>query len=140
MNGKYDDIINLQYPQKSSRPKMPMADRAAQFSPFAALTGFGAAITETARQTGAQIVLTEDEKALLNQKLQILLTFAAQKPQVGITYFLPDERKQGGVYLTAVGVIKKADSLHRMLLLESGTEIPLDNIVSLDSELFDRFI
>lgn len=106
--GAYDDIIHLPHPTSARHPRMPMIDRAAQFSPFAALVGHGAAIEETARLTVRKIELTEDEKTLLDEKLRLLLETGG----VGVfTYYLPDERKDGGAYVTAEGAVKKNDPL-----------------------------
>lgn len=107
MSGKYDDIISLPRPV-SRHPRMPMGDRAAQFSPFQALSGHGDAIKETARLTDRKIELTEDEKTVLDEKLRLLLETGG----TGVfTWFLPDERKDGGAYITAEGVVKKIDPL-----------------------------
>lgn len=124
--GAYDDIINLPHPTSSRRPRMSMADRAAQFSPFAALVGHGAAIEETARLTDRKIELTEDEKNLLDEKLHLLLETGGE----GVfTYYLPDERKDGGAYVTAEGAVKKVDPLERRVILKSGTAIPIGDIL-----------
>jgi hypothetical protein len=115
---------------------MPLADRAAQFSPFAALTGHDAAIRETARLTEARVELDENAKAVLDEKLHILLGRLDDRPEVCITYFQPDEKKEGGAYVTAVGFIKRVDDLERVLLMTDGRTIPLDDVVEMDSALF----
>lgn len=106
--GAYDDIINLPHPNSAKHPRMSMIDRAAQFSPFATLTGHGAAIEETARLTDRRIELTEEEKTVLDEKLRLLLETGGEGM---ITYFLPDERKDGGAYVAKLGTIKKIDPL-----------------------------
>ena len=128
--GAYDDIINLPHPTSAKHPRMPMADRAAQFSPFAALVGHGAAIRETARLTDRKIELTEDEKAVLDEKLGLL---NATGGEAVFTWFLPDERKDGGTYVTAVGRIKKLDRLERRVVLAGGPVIPVEDILEIES-------
>ena len=108
---------------------MSMADRAAQFSPFAALTGHGAAISETARLTDRKIELTEEEKAVLDEKLCLLLDAGGEAV---FTYFLPDEKKSGGTYVTAAGSIKKLDLPGRRIILTGGAVIPLEDILEIE--------
>ena len=127
--GAYDDIIDLPHPTSKRHPRMLMADRAAQFSPFAALVGHGAAIRETARLTDQKIELTEDEKAVLDEQLCLLLDTGGEAV---FTYFLPDERKDGGAYVTAVGSIKKLDLLERRVILTGGVVIPLEDIIEIE--------
>lgn len=127
--GTYDDIIHLPHPTSARHPRMPMVDRAAQFSPFAALVGYGAAIQETARLTDQKAELTEEEQALLDEKLRLLLdTGAAGR----ITYFQPDGKKSGGSYLTAFGVVRRIDALHHIAVLADGTAIPIEDIMSIE--------
>lgn len=104
---KYDDIINLPHYTSSKRPRMAMIDRAAQFSPFAALTGYDAAVKETARLTEDRVELDEYQKSALNDRLQILQERLSDTPVISIKYFVPDERKSGGAYCTETGIIKK---------------------------------
>ena len=127
--GAYDDIINLPHPTSARHPRMPMADRAAQFSPFAALTGHGAAIRETARLTDRKIELTEDEKAVLDEKLGLL---NAAGGEAVFTWFLPDERKDGGTYATAAGRVKKLDLLERRVILTDGSVIPAEDLLEIE--------
>ena len=128
--GAYDDIINLPHPTSAKHPRMPMADRAAQFSPFQALSGFGSAIRETARVTGERVELTEDEKAILDEKLRLLLETGGE----GVfTYFLPDERKDGGAYVTAVGPVKKIDPLEGRVILTDQTSILIEDILEIEA-------
>lgn len=123
---EYDDIIDLPRPKSKHEP-MPMSDRAAQFSPFAALTGYGDAIDETARLTDRRIELSEEERAELDYKQQYLATLDA--PTVTVTYFVPDERKSGGAYVTHTGVLKRVDEVERMMVFVDGTQVPLDEVV-----------
>ena len=134
MSGKYDDILRLSHPTSERHPRMPISDRAAIFSPFAALTGHSAAITETVRLTQRRIELDEDSKARLDLKQQVLAEIIDRQPEVTITWFQPDERKEGGSYVTATGRLKKVDTLERTLVLTDGTKIPLNDVLDLESE------
>lgn len=136
MTGPYDDIINLPHPTSAKHPRMPLYDRAAQFSPFAALSGHGAAIEETARLTDRRIELDEDTKAMLDLKQQILADRIAERPEVSVVWFRPDEKKDGGQYVTTAGRLKKVDDIARILQLADGTTIPLDNVLELRSDCF----
>ncbi len=127
--GAYDDIINLPHPNSAKHPRMSMIDRAAQFSPFAALTGHGAAIEETARLTDRRIELTEEEKTVLDEKLRLLLETGGEGM---ITYFLPDERKDGGAYVAKLGTIKKIDPLEGRVILTDRTAIPIKDILEIE--------
>ena len=104
---KYGDILNLPHHQSKVHPQMSIYDRAAQFSPFAALTGHEAAIKETARLTEEQVELDEDKQEELNEKLQTLIAYATEHPTVSVTYFKPDDKKTGGEYVTATGIFQK---------------------------------
>ena len=133
MSGPYDDIISLPHPTSSRHPRMPISDRAAQFSPFAALTGYDSAILETARLTEEKITLNEDMQELLDIKFQQLLEHLSEKPLISITFFCPDKRKQGGSYVSISGTVKKLDLLQRILTLEDGMQIFLDDILSIEA-------
>lgn len=129
--GAYDDIINLPRPTSARHARMAVADRAAQFSPFAALAGHGAAIEETARLTDRKVELTEEEKSVLDEKLRLLLESGGE----GVfTYFLPDGRKDGGAYVTAAGSVKRLDPLAGQAVLTDGTVIPIENILLIGGE------
>lgn len=128
MSGRYDDIIHLPHHVSATRKRMPLADRAAQFSPFAALTGHDAAIRETARLTDTFIELDVDGKALLNEKLQLLARVQHKQPLVTVTYFVPDGRKNGGAYVVAAEVLKKLDVHGQAMILMDGTVIGFDRI------------
>ncbi len=136
MSGPYDDIINLPHHVSKTRPQMSMWDRAAQFSPFAALTGYDAAIKETGRLTDEKIDLGEEEKEVLDRKLRFLMKKLSERPALTVTYFVPDEKKSGGAYVTKMGRLKKIDGLSRRIQLTDGTKIPLDDILEIESELF----
>ncbi len=129
--GVYDDIIDLPHPTSVRHPRMPMSDRAAQFSPFAALVGHGAAIEETARLTGRKIELTEEEKSVLDERLRLLDETGGQ---AAFTWFLPDEKKEGGAYVTATGTVKKIDPLEGRVILTDGTAIPIEDILEIEPQ------
>ena len=137
MKKNYDDIINLPHHVSTTRPQMPIAKRAAQFSPFAALTGYDAAILETARLTDQRIELGESDIAVLAMKLTLLADRASEQPEVTITYFLADEKKAGGSYVTAAGTVKKVDDVERVIILTGGDLIPIGDILDMQSEIFD---
>ena len=132
----YDDIIHLPHPASSKYPRMSVATRAAIFSPFAALTGHSAAIEETFRLTDRRIELSEEAKAELDMKQQLLADAASTRPEVSVTWFQPDERKDGGAYVTTTGRLKKIDAYERMLVMTEGSAIPLDDVLEIQSELF----
>lgn len=136
MRGPYDDIINLPHHVSDKRPQMSMQDRAAQFSPFAALTGYDSAIRETARLTDTKLELTEETMAVLNMKLQMAADSIAEQPELSFTYFKPDEKKAGGAYVTVSGAVKKVDDYERLVILQSGERIPIDNLLDIDGEIF----
>ena len=140
MSGPYDDIIDLPHPTSRRHPRMPIRDRAAIFSPFAALSGHGAAIAETARLTERRIELDEDTRAELDRKQAVLLEHIDKQPEITVTWFQPDERKDGGAYRTAAGRLRKFRELERVLVLADGTEIPLEDVVALESDIFRTLI
>ena len=131
-NGDYDDIIDLPHHVSTTRPRMSRLDRAAQFAPFAALTGYGAAIKETARLTDERAELGEYELMELNAGIHMLMECIDEHPQVKITYFKPDERKDGGAYLTVKSRAKRLNEYERFILLEDETEIPFDDIYKIE--------
>ena len=133
----YEDIIHLPHHTSATRPRMSAHDRAAQFSPFAALTGYDSAINETARLTDTKVELDEYGKADLNERLRIIQNHMAEQPEVSITYFQPDLKKSGGAYITTNGRVMKIDDFDRMLVMEDATKIPIDAILEFDSELFN---
>ena len=140
MSGPYDDIINLPHPTSQRHPRMPVRDRAAIFSPFAALSGHGAAIAETARLTDRRMELDEDTRAELDRKQAVLLEHIDKQPEITVTWFQPDERKDGGAYRTAAGRLRKFRELERDLVLADGTEIPLEDVVAQESDIFQTLM
>ena len=129
--GNYDDIIDLPHHVSSTRPRMPMIDRAAQFQPFRALTGYEDAVRETARLTDRRKELTEEEKARLDAALQRLMDSISSRPQVSVTWFQPDKRKAGGAYVTTTGRLKKIDDLEGVLILLGGERIVIEDILDI---------
>ena len=128
---QYDDIIDLPHHVSERHPQMPMIDRAAQFSPFAALTGYDAAIVETARLTDEKRELSEEQKQEINRQLNALQARIKTDPTVTVVYFEADDRKAGGAYRTVTGSAKKVDDYLGVLELTDGTTIPFDDILSL---------
>ncbi len=131
MRDNYEDIMTLPHHVSQTRPQMSMEDRAAQFSPFAALTGYDAAIKETARQTQERVELDEYEKEALNEQLQLLAERLPDEPPVRITYFQPDARKEGGAYVNHEGTVKRIATYERMLIMTDKVSIPLDEIIEI---------
>lgn len=140
MRGKYEDIIHLPHHVSSKRPPMPMSDRAAQFSPFAALTGYDDAIRETGRLTEQKIQLDEEALAILNEKFHVLQEHLDEYPEIQFTYFKPDKRKEGGAYITVSGIVKIIKLDARQIFLQDGTILSFENIFDIESPLFDPFI
>ena len=131
MPGQYDDIINLPRPVSKKHPPMPMSKRAAQFLPFAALTGFEGEIAETGRLTQAAPELVEDALVALDRQLALLRQRLLEQPEVTITRFVPDEKKDGGQYETLTGRARRLDEPNRTLFLADGARIDLDTVVEL---------
>lgn len=129
--GDYNDIIHLPHPEPKNHPRMPMEARAAQFAPFAALTGYDAVISETARLTDPQEVLDEEQQQLLNRQFLLLLEHIAEHPTVTITYFVADEKKAGGSYQSVTGHVKRYDDYLQQLIMSDGHQIPLHDIIEI---------
>lgn len=153
---RYDDMLFLPHHVSHNHPPMTVLNRAAQFAPFAALTGYDAAISETARQTSEKIELDENSREILDEKLQLILehmqkvareapisdgcaqlrNISKDYPEVEITYFRPDEKKDGGKYLTVTAQIKKLDSYDNTIVTLDGSRIAIDDVIDLQSNLF----
>lgn len=138
MNIKYQKIIDLPHPISPLRKQMSLRDRAAQFLPFAALTGYEDQIKETARITNQRIELDEDAKRLLDIQLQFLSQLLHEQPLISVLHFVPDDKKEGGVYLETTGIIKKIDAATYRLILKEGQNIAIKDIVQLSSDVFCR--
>lgn len=134
VDSRYEDMLDLPHHVSLTHPQMLLGDRAAQFAPFAALTGHEAAIRETARITGGRKELDENAKARLDQKLEIL---KKQGGEVSLLYFQPDEKKEGGTYVTAAGNVKRIDTNRRVLVMGDGAEISVDEIAEMEGTVFD---
>lgn len=134
MTNPYEDIIRLPHHASKKHPPMPMSDRAAQFAPFAALSGYGDAVREEARLTEADRELDEEMLAALDEKLKILQSDAGKGCRAYFTYFKADERKAGGSYVTVRGVLKKTDALKQMIYLEDGTRLSAASITDITFE------
>ena len=138
MSGPYDDIIQLPHPTSARHPRMSLSNRAAQFSPFAALTGHKAEINETARLTDEKQILSEDVIAKLNEQLNLIKENIGTNPIVTITYFVPDDRKSGGAYISHTGVVKKIDEYNHTVILTDKTVIPIEQISEMQSDIFSE--
>lgn len=134
---RYDDILYMPHPDSKVHPRMSMIDRAAQFSPFAALTGYEAAIDETGRRTDARIELDESQKEELDHRMQMLQEHLAERPEISVTYFVPDERKEGGAYVTVTGRVRKVNLYERVLILEEEQVIPIAEMIAMSGEMFE---
>ena len=132
----YEDILHLPHPVSRSHLRMSLYDRAAQFSPFAALTGHDQAIKETARITNQRVRLDENIQQVLDEKLQIVKKELKQQPYIMITYFVPDPTKDGGSYETVEGRVRKIDDRNQFILLDTEERIEISEIIELDGEIF----
>ena len=139
MTGKYDDILRLPHHVSASRKPMAITARAAQFAPFAALSGYDAEVQEAGRLTDRPIEPDEYEKEAMNARLQLLARHLREKWVVSLVFFQPDERKAGGAYVTRTGTVKKLYETERLLTLTDGTVIPLDDLIALEGEEFAAY-
>ena len=135
---KYDEILSLPHHVSKTRPQMPMSDRAAQFAPFAALTGYDSAIEEAGRLTEGKIELGEEALNALNRRYRLLVDALGGEPEVEITYFRPDDRKKGGAYLTVTGIVRKIDEYARLITMRDGTRIPMDDVLRISGGIFSE--
>lgn len=130
---KYDDIIDLPHHVSAKRAPMSRIDRGAQFSPFAALTGYDAAIRETARLTDDRVELSEGVREMLDKKIRALAALCGREPEATIEYFRPDERKLGGAYVSVTGPVRKVDAHRQIIVLRDGTMVPFADITEIHS-------
>ena len=135
---RYDDIIHLPHHVSKTRKPMPMINRAAQFAPFAALTGHDEAIAETARQTAPKRILSSDEQEILSKRLAYAISHIGERPNLTFTYFIPDMLKDGGKYVKITGVIRKYDELGRTVILETNEILLIDNILSISGGIIEK--
>ena len=137
--GKYDDIIQLPHHVSARHPRLGADSYAAQFSPFAALTGYGEVVEEEARSTDARGELTEEEKLRLSDKLALLLDRMGDRPEISVTYFQPDRTKSGGAYVTVTGTVRKYDDFNRILHMTDGTALPVAEIFDIRGDIFSGY-
>ena len=133
--GNYDDIINLKRPI-SKHPKMSLYQRSAQFAPFAALTGYEGQVKETARLTDRRIELDEEMRLILDLKIQVIKEMLSDNPEVEITYFIPDTRKDGGKYETIINNVKKIDIYNEHIIMQNNLKIEIKEIININSNIF----
>lgn len=136
---RYDDIINLPHHVSFTHPHMDRANRAAQFSPFAALNGYEDAIEETARLTDSKPELSDERKARLDEKMQVLLHHIGERPEVVVTYFVPDLRKEGGSYEIISGAVRKFDEYEQAIVFTDGRKVNISDIFRIESEIYKAF-
>ena len=132
MRSSYEDIINLPHHRSNKHPHMPRLNRAAQFAPFAALTGYDAAVREAARVTHRRIELDEYIKAAINERLSIIQQDIKDQPYISLVYFQADHLKEGGCYLTASGSVKKIDVYEGLVVMEDGRKIVIEDIIEIN--------
>ncbi len=133
---RYDDIIGLEHPISKTHPPMARIKRAAQFASFDALTGFGEAIYEAGRETEKKLELSEDMIEMINARLAVIEQHIKEQPSIAVTYFLPDDRKAGGRYVTVSGKVKKLDEVKRAIMMVDGTQIPIEDVRYIEGDLF----
>lgn len=133
MTGPYDDIINLPHHVSKTRPHMSMLERASQFSPFHALSGYSAAIQKTARLTDEKIELREDDLSVLNEKLRLLEDHLEESPEVSFVCFCSDERKDGGKYVVITGKVRRIGAVEGEIIFRGGEKIRLDRVCDIQS-------
>ena len=132
----YEDIVDLPHHVSKKYPQPTMADRAARFSPFAAISGYEDMVKEAARVTEERIDITDATKELLNEKLNMIIEFLDEEPEVTITYFEPDKKKDGGAYISITGTVKRIDEYERIVLMSNDKKIRIDEIYAIESDLF----
>lgn len=136
---RYDDMIGLPHPVSRFHPPMARSKRAAQFAPFDALTGFGEAIHEAGRETEEKKELSEDMIDMINVRLAMIQHHIEEQPNISVTYFIPDNKKTGGRYVTVSGNVKKLDGTGHAIIMADGTKIPIEDVQMIDGELFREF-
>lgn len=136
MSNKYSDIINLPHHVSKNHKQMSIESRACQFAPFSALTGYEEEIKETARLTSSRLIIDEDLKIIINNKLKVIQDNIKSKPEVNITYFVPDKRKNGGEYITVTDNVKKIDIINQKIILTNNLKINMNDIIGIHSDIF----
>ena len=138
-NDNYQDIINLPHYVSKKRQQMPISDRAAQFAPFAALTGYEENIKEATRLTDTRIEIDEERKLILNDKLQIILNNIKDEPTITFTYFIYDDKKSGGKYINITNQVKKINITDGYIILIDKTKIPIEEIIDINGDIFKNY-
>ena len=136
---KYDDMIGLGHHISRTHPPMARIKRAAQFASFDALTGFGAAIHEAGRETEEKKEMSEDEIDMIDARLAVIEKHINEQPNITVTYFLPDNKKAGGRYVTVSGKVKKLDGMKCAIIMTNGTKIPIGDVQYIDGDMFRLF-
>lgn len=134
----YDDIINLPNHKSKKHPPMSLYARSAQFAPFAALTGYEDAVKETARETNSRIEIDEELKIIIDGKLQLLQENINKREEISFTYFVLDLKKEGGEYITTIGIVKKIDFANQLIILADKKEIPINELIDISGKIFDN--
>lgn len=133
---RYEHIVNHEHHISKKHPQATMHDRAAQFAPFAAITGYSDMLIEAARVTEAFVELDDGTKEELNKRLQMIADFIRDEPEITFTHFVPDKKKDGGAYVSTTGIVKRIDEYERQVLLVDGTKIPIEYIFGIEGDLF----
>ena len=136
---RYDHIMHLPNPEPTVRPRMAMEKRAAQFAPFAALTGYEESVAEEARLTEEKLELSEDMIDMIDARLAVIQQHIKEQPNIAVTYFIPDNKKAGGRYVTVSGNIRKLDGMRHQIIMADGTSIPIDDVRFIEGSLFDAY-
>ena len=136
---RYDDMIGLEHPISKTHPPMARIKRAAQFAPFDTLTGFGAAINEAGRETEEKLELSEDMIDMINARLSGIEQHIKEQPNIAVTYFIPDNKKAGGRYVTVSGNIRKLDGTGHRIIMADGTRIPIEDVRFIEGSLFNAY-
>lgn len=136
----YEDIINLPHHISSKRSQMSKEQRASQFAPFSALTGYEDAIKETARLTNRKIEVDEGLREVLNNKLNIIEENIKNNPEVSITYFIPDKKKDGGEYITITGIVRRIDIVNNLIIMIDKTKIKMQDVLNITCDLFKDYL
>ena len=131
---RYDDVIYRQHPTSKKHPRMSRMNRAAQFAPFAALTGYEESIEETARLTDQRIELSDEDISNINIKLNLIKERIKERPKVAIIYFQPDERKEGGAYITVTGKVRRIDEVNRVLVFDDERVVWIENMINVNTK------
>ena len=137
---KYDHIKNLPHHVSKKHPQLSRDSYAAQFSPFAALTGYEEIVAETARVTNEKMELDDDTKLRISNRLNVVFDHLDEEPVISITYFQPDKKKAGGEYVTVTGTVKTFDEIDRFILMTDGKKIPADDLFDVRGEIIDEYL